>query len=462
MAGLSICPPTFFVDRCPGALAARGRQRKVEATGAKSMRQVLMKNAPSLNHKGLIRITSRMGGFGATALLSGLINVATIPVVVASVGANAWASIAAGQAVGIIGSILIHLGWGITGPAEIAATANDLARKHIYRESIAFRAVIVPPILVLVSFICWNIVPPAYSIAAAVAGIGSALLGLTAAWYFVGKGDPVGLMKLDTLPRILPTVAGAALLLIYPHEIVFSLAIVVSSIMPLLMASRAISVGAKGSSYVSYLTMARARKLLHSHASGLVASIVSQAYRYLPLILVTAIRPDQAVAYALIDRIIKFAEAAVKPLSQGLQSWIPTAGPSYLTSRVRNAMRVASLGGLAAFLFFLLLGPFASSILGNDSIEISANQYLPAALAIGLTVVTQMGMLGLLALGHRSSVALSVCVGGGLGLGILWPAVTWTGATGGLYCLVLAEAAVLVFQVAVLRRDFTVRRRRRT
>lgn len=403
------------------------------------------------NHHGVVKIVSRMGGFGATALLSGLINVATIPIVVGAVGADAWASIAAGQAVGIIGSIIMQLGWGVTGPAEIAAAHDEHERRSIYFESIAFRMLTVPPILAVVSVVAWHIVPSAYSMPSSIAGAGSALLGLTAAWYFVGKGDPVAMMKLDTLPRILSTAIGAGLLILYPNENVFALAILVSSVLPFVMASRVISKGSD-SPFKGRVNLPRTREVLREQAPGIIASVVSQGYRYLPLILITLVRPREAAVFALVDRILKFAEAGVKPLSQALQSWVPADGPDRLLARVRTAMFVAIFAGGISFLLFLVGAPFVSDLLGADSIVITNRYYYPAALALGFIVVTQMGMLALLALGYRPLVAWSVSIGGGIALIALWPAVTWLGAVGGLYCLALGEWVVLVIQIAVLIR----------
>ena len=381
---------------------------------------------------------------------------ATIPIVVGAIGAQAWAAIAAGQAVGVIGSIFIQLGWGVTGPAEIAATPDAAKRTYIYRESLYYRFAVTLPVIIVISAISWHVVPAQYSLISAIAGAGSAMLGLTASWYFVGKGAPISLLRLDTLPRVLSVIVGSALLLVYPDAIIFAVAVLFSSVLPLLMASMAIRRESRelGEDSKVDFSWSRGKEILSYQAPGIVSSVISQSYKFLPLILISAIRPDHAAAYALIDRIIKFAIAAIKPVAQSLQAWVPGAGTDRVIPRIWVAMSIAGCAGGVAGCSFLVVGPMVANFLGAEAIELSYGFYLPAALVLSSSALTQMGMLSLLALGRRTSLATSVAFGGFAGLAVLYPAVKQLGALGGLYCLLFAELVVLAVQLSILHHSF--------
>ena len=398
---------------------------------------------------------SRLSGFALTALISGVVNVATIPLVVGSVGAQAWASIATGQAVGVVGSIFIQLGWGVTGPAAIAMTRDESQRVRMYLESLIYRCSILPVIVVPVAVISWCVVPADYSLPASVAGVGSALLGLTASWYFVGKGDPASLLKLDTIPRVLATCIGAAFLLIYPSALVFSGAIVASSLLPFLIASVTIRRSARGTDSHKHVYggWPRTRDLIAEQTPGIVSSVVSQTYKYLPLIVISALRPDQAAAFALIDRLVKFGIAAVKPVSQSLQAWVPAAGEKQISIRAKKAMGLAGIAALIACSAFLMAGPFIAKLLGTDAIELSLWLFVPAALTLGLSALSQTGLQSLLALRKGGAVAWAVSTAGIVGTALLWPAITLHGALGALLCLFIAELVFLVLQLVVIRRS---------
>lgn len=67
----------------------------------------------------------RIGGgrklsyFFLSVVVSAGTNLGTIPLVIGAVGAESWASIAAGQALGSIASVILGLGWGFQVPRRL-------------------------------------------------------------------------------------------------------------------------------------------------------------------------------------------------------------------------------------------------------------------------------------------------------------------------------------------------------
>ena len=61
--------------------------------------------------------------------LNGAISLITIPIVTGIVGADHWASMATGQAIGASFAVIVIFGWGLTGPVTVAARRRRPARR---------------------------------------------------------------------------------------------------------------------------------------------------------------------------------------------------------------------------------------------------------------------------------------------------------------------------------------------
>ena len=78
--------------------------------------------------------------------LNGAMSLITIPIVTGIAGADHWASMATGQAIGASFAVIVIFGWGLTGPVTVAGTAVA-ARPAMYLDSLLARLVLLAPVL---------------------------------------------------------------------------------------------------------------------------------------------------------------------------------------------------------------------------------------------------------------------------------------------------------------------------
>lgn len=401
------------------------------------------------------RGVSKVGGFALSAMLSGAANVVTIPFVVGAVGPTAWGAIATGQAAGAIGAVLVQMGWGVSGPAQVAKARTSEERLTIYKESLYFRLLILLPVAMIVFAVSWFVVPAEFAVASAIAGVGSALFGLSASWFIVGRSEPFKLIVLDTLPRAVVVVVGAVVVTYSQSPLVFSAFIVASSLFPFFLCTYVILTGADARALPVRCPQERRylRAIIGEQWPGVTTSLIASSYKYLPLLCISMLAPGYAPAYAVVDRVLKFAIAGVRPLSQALQGWVPKGSPSALAGRISVAYKVALVVGAGAGLGFVAIGPYLTHLVGDGQISLGVDIIVPASFALAFGTVAQTtGLACLMARGQAKTVAFSAGVGAGICLIIIWPAVISMGAVGAMWCVALAEAGVLLVQTVALFR----------
>lgn len=188
---------------------------------------------------------------------------------------------------------------------------------------------------------------------------------------------------------------------------------------------------------------------------GMVSSLLATTYKQLPLVLIAAVAPEAAPAYAVADRLWKFGMASLKPLAQIAQGWTPSAGRSMLTKRIRKAVLLTAIAALLSGIGFSILGPIAAAYLGNSSIEMNRSTFMLLGIALASSMISQVtGLAGLMALGADGAVAWSAIAGALICLFALLVQTDHLHVTGAALSVALAEVGVLAVQLTVLYRKF--------
>jgi O-antigen/teichoic acid export membrane protein len=394
----------------------------------------------------------KLGGFALTVVLSGAANILTIPAVVSAIGPHAWAAIAMGQAVGAVGCTVVQLGWGVTGPAEVASASTDQERVNIYIQSLRYRALTVVPVLLVVSAVAFMLAPDEFRVASCIAALGGALFGLTASWFFVGIGKPMYMLFLDTIPRSGAIVLGAFVVSMVKLPSIFAGAILLSSLLPLATACFVVLKKHHLHLLFKRFNWHETKTILQAQRAGVTASIVATGYRDWPLVFVSAVAPSYAPSYALIDRLLRFAMAGVKPFAQVLQGWVPAGSKAHVSKRITIAVAASSIMAVLAGFFFVLLGPAVSQRLGADAIVVGLGLLVPAGLALAVNSMSQTtGLACLMAVGKKRTVALSMTVGAGVCVSMLVLTTMIWGVGAAIWCVAVAEITVLSMQLFGLR-----------
>jgi hypothetical protein len=325
-----------------------------------------------------------VGLFGVSMALNGAMSLITIPIVTGIAGADHWASMATGQAIGASFAVVVIFGWGLTGPVTVAGTPVA-GRPAMYLDSLLARFVLLAPVLIAQLLVTIAIVPHE-KLVAYVAGIAMTLAGASANWFFIGEGRAGRFLVLDTVPRVAGTLAGAILLAATGDLLLFAVAQLAGSVVAL-SASAIVILRGRGLDYRDAARTTRIAATLREQRHGILATGMMAAFTPAVLAIVAVAAPVALPAFVLADRLAKFGGMAVSPLLQMFQGWVPAATGDERVRRTRLAGAVtAAIAGGAGIAYTLLL-PAAADLLAHGQIS-----YPPsAAIAFGLIAAVYVG-----------------------------------------------------------------------
>ena len=223
----------------------------------------------------LLQRTRGLGLFGLSVVLNGGVSLISIPVIVAVVGAEPWASMATGQSIGASFGVLTIFGWGLTGPVTIAM-ARPEGRPKIFLDSLFARGVLLVPLLGIQAAVTFAIVPHEKPVAF-LAGVAMMLAGASANWYFTGESRPDRFLLLDTVPRVTGTLVGVVAVAATGELLFFALAQLAGAIVALVVSASVIFRGSRLDIRAAAHWPTITRSLLEQR-HGVVATAVFAAY----------------------------------------------------------------------------------------------------------------------------------------------------------------------------------------
>lgn len=260
-------------------------------------------------------------------------------------------------------------------------------------------------------------------------------------------------MVYDTLPRVSFLVVGAMTTAFYGSAYWAAGSMLVGSCMAVALSTvhvfRRYGIGRKRP-WKEYATVAQ------SQAYGTGIAVFSVIYTTVPLLALSLLSPAAIAAYALADRVKQQSIAAVTPVAQALQGWVPRATErSDMHRRVRYVLyRALGLGGAAGALF-AVLAPIFAVFLGAGVVSVEFSLSLPLGIAFGLNVITLIvGSSCLIPLGAKTAVFWSA-VGGALIVGAFFSILIPLQASQPVaiaYVVAIAQAGVMIVQLTALVR----------
>lgn len=391
-----------------------------------------------------------LAGFSGSAMIAGLSSILTIPLLVSALGAEQWAHVAAAQSLGTILAVLVQLGWGATGTAEVATLEHN-RQFEFYSRSVLYRTIVF--LLCTLGVGAWVLICAENGTTPSLEPlvvIGFAGTGLSANWFFVGTKRAVAMLKFDALPRALLTVLGSVGSLLTNTSLPYATGIVLAAIVPFLLSSVVIARNYE-SEVSSYLQKPRVqdRGPLVGQLPGLATAIIATTYKQLPLLLLIGIAPNAAAPFALVDRIFKFAMAGLRPISQLLQATIPST--DYQTTALRAKSKIPTMLALSAAvalaygLFTFIFG----ELLGTGTIELTVGIVAASAVALFMAFTTQwLGMGALVALEGKTMLMVSVMIGAGVSTAIVLPMIWEFQSLGAALSIAAAETTIFCIQLA--------------
>ncbi|MDJ0333783.1 hypothetical protein QMG83_00950 [Salinibacterium sp. G-O1] len=389
-----------------------------------------------------------LGLYGLTVVLNGTVSLVSIPIVVAIVGADQWASMATGQSIGGALAVFVAFGWGLTGPATVARLAPHL-RQQLFLDSLFARGLLVLPVVVVHAVATIAIVPHAKPVAF-FAGLAMLLAGVSAGWFFAGESRPGRFLVLDTVPRVAGTILGLVLVILTQNLLLFALAQLLGSLVALAVSAWVILHG-RG---LDFRAAARFRVIagnLLEQRHGVVATGIYSLFTPAVLGLVAVVSPTLLPQFVLADRLSKFVSMAASPLGQVFQGWVPAVTGRELARRLRVSGTITTSLALSAGVgFMVFLRPF-SELMTHGQV----NYTVAAAVAFGLVAMTQIAFpylsnVGLMAVNRLSVIVTSVAVGVPVAL-VLLVVVEFVAPEHTVWALVAGNAIMVGWQLASLR-----------
>lgn len=367
-----------------------------------------------------------MSGFALSIGLLAVASLAAIPVMVSAEGDRGWGAIALGQAVGAIAAAAIGFGWGVSGPARIAV-ADEPQRRTAYVESVRARLALFAPIALASALLAAAVAPQSVGLAA-LGAVTAAAAGVSANWYFVGRGAPFALLLAETLPRVTGTGVGIILMLVgggaaagLAGMLGGMIAAFVCSTIWIMLKSRRHRAAAPRPDRLS--------RILREQRHGMGSALGSAVYIALPVVVVAVIAPASQPVFALVDKFQRQVGVALQPVITVAQGWVPRRDSAVSASRARSALLVGGgmslvIGGAVA-----VAGGPALAWLGSGQIGVG-----PAAVVLmasfvavnffeSLVAKALLPALGRLRIGARATIISTVVVVPLVAVGaVLWGA----------------------------------------
>lgn len=391
------------------------------------------------------RLIARLGPYGLNTLVTLVTGLLSVPLIIVLAGSAQWTGLAVSQSVAAMAAVVVGFGWTATGPSTIAALAAA-DRPAVYWRSLQART-----LLLLVA------APVAGWVSVAITGLdpAPAVLGTTAylmqavggMWYFIGESRPYRVLLWDTLPRTLAILVALGALAMTRSLTVYTAILLAGTVAAALLAAVVILRG-HPRPLVGWRGLGRE---LRAQRHGFIATSTGALYSNSPLIIASIIIPGPIDAFALAFKLFHYAVAAIQPIVQLLQGWVPAAGKGAVPGRVRRARGMAAVGAAILGIGMAALLPVAAWPLSAGSIAIDASLSVPFGVCLAAVFLNQIfGLACLPAVGRADALASSSAVGAGVGVILLCVLAAAAGEPGLAWALAATEALVAAIQLVVL------------
>jgi hypothetical protein len=387
---------------------------------------------------------STLVGFLVIPLLSAAAPLLVIPAVARTGGADGWASVAIGLALGNAMAVIVDLGWSVVGPQMVASTPATAGAA--YRESVASRVVVMTA-LSIPTVAAGLLIPSASPATVITTTLGVGLSGLSPSWLLIGAGRPWMLAAVETVPKAAACCAAAwAIALGGPPEL-YGVLLGVAALTTLGIVQVA------GLAPAPRLTdFRRAGRSIRNRRVLAVGRAVSTTATVLPAALLGIVAPGLVAPYAAVDRPMRMGLQVLQAVPTRLQSWLGSAAAHETRRRARIVLGANTALGVGAAVVFSVLAPTVLDLLFDGSVDVDRGAIAAASVLIAV-ICTSRG-LGLVAVARRRAGATSaaaVVIASTGALGLVLGAVLG-GLPGAILGLVVAELLGLVPQALAIFR----------
>lgn len=408
-------------------------------------------------------MTERLGGrrvlkallFVLLPIASGVASLLALPAISSRFGADGWAAIAVGSAVGMSMSVFVELGWVVNGPVRAARAVGRSAARLYVLSTLTKAGTLLP--VALVASVLGYFLAPTFPLEAALAAAMGTALGLSPAWFFIGRGQPGIVLLVDVLPRVLFAGASALAISTGGALAIYPLALLVAAVVSVLFGLVAAEVRPED---LRAISRTRILFTMRRQSIALRGQIASALYVGLPIVLVSIAAPAAVAIFSSAERLQRMALAVLRSLPNLMVNWV--ASPSSWHERARRTRRailVNVLAGIVAGAAFALLAPALADLVFAGVIELPLHLSALCGVVIALVSTSRaVGGIGLVVYGRVDVLSASAIWGAVAGIPAILALSFRLGSAGGLLGEIVAETVVLVRQAFGLAKQMAGRR----
>lgn len=376
-----------------------------------------------------------------------LASLVLLPLISNRFGSAGWIALGLGQSIGAVVSVIVGMAWPVIGGNAVARADSTVARRGIYRVSMYSRTVVLAVLLAL-AIPLTLLLAPNYQGATTLFMVGTALNGLTAAWYYSGTGHPRYLVINEGLTRLagytvalLGLLDGFSLLWYAGTMAVTGLVMVLLNWWTIMARSRLLAPGA----------FSIAVRSIREQLSGTLSRLLRAAFTYGGTSTFAAAAPSHLPLYSALDQVQRAGSNTIAFLPSAFVHWVGSAGLPDRRRRIRNSLGFLAAVSALAIPGWLLLGPKIVKFLFSEGVELSTWGHLLLVLAISSQLFcSSVEMLLLIPLGYASTVYVANSVAYVVGIGLRVAGAVSFGALGGVAAGIAVQALLTCYYVAVL------------
>jgi O-antigen/teichoic acid export membrane protein len=385
----------------------------------------------------------RLIGFAGLPFLSLITPLLFLPILARVAGADVWVAFAVGQSIGGFFALIVALGYNTVGPPMVARSSQE-SRPQVLAISLRARLMVWVPFTLIAVVLTTLIAPASHQLEASLMATAMTLTGLSSAWYMIGLGKPGVIVMFEIAPRILATLASAAIVLSGGSVLWYPILLILA----IMSGVGAYARGALGAGNWAATRWRDILPVLRSNRAATVTEVAGGAYNSLAVSFVGASAPAaQAAAYVSGDKLYRMGQYSVSALGNSLQGWVVESGPQEFGRRIRVSFLLHFGLGLLGGATFALLGPWLSMVLFGPEVAINEMTALGLGVAtMGIALGTTLGRITLIGMGANRAFLASVVLAACFGVPSIVLLSQAYGAAGGAWGLAIGECVSVIAQ----------------
>ena len=387
----------------------------------------------------------RILSFSVLQAFSAVAPLLVLPVVVGLVDVRGWVALSLGYVIGATASIAVNYGWPMTGPSRIASLGIEES-VAVFLESLWMRCLVAVPSLIVAVVVAVALAPSEFRLLSALMVVAVASSGLASNWYYIGKGDPGGILKYEALPKLVGTLSAIPVVALTHRGEGYPICLLVATMGGTLMSCYRIV------RLAPHAKMPRVGLRRRVVDYGLVASAAVLGAGYTSLALpIMQISGGSLTAIADMAgglRLRTMTQTAVSAGTTALQGWVAEKG---VGTAGRHRMKVALVGSAAlgggCCIFLTVLGPPLADLLFGSAAHVGFElALLTGAACVPYALSASLSFHILAPLEKWRPVAASRVAGTVIGVPLIVGASAYFGAAGTAAAMLIAESVVVLIQ----------------